>query len=147
MPSVASVTFSAGAGAVSAAATPSVGGATGASSSRNPPARATPDVRSVAASTVESLAPDSIRASDSTARVCSTHVRDPAPDSIGRLGWSVSTAAAPNAITRTVGVQPTPMNGATSNPAATVADANACSSPPSGLPMKASRRRSSRSGR
>ena len=144
MPSVASLTFSAGAGAGSAAATPSGGGA---SSSRNPPARATPEARSVAASIVDSLAPDSIRAANSTARVCSTHVRDPVPDSIGRLGWSVSTAAAPNAITRTVGVQHTPMNGETSNPTATVADANACSSPPSGLLMNTSRRRSSRSGR
>ena len=69
-----------------------------------------------------------------TGRVCSTHVRDPAPDSIGSDGWSVSTATSPNTITRTSSpAHVTQANGPTSKPAATTVVATACSSPPSSL--------------
>ena len=80
------------------------------------------------------------------AAVCSTHVRDPAPDSIGSDGWSVSTATSPNAITRTSPAHDTQTNGPTSKPAPTTVVATACSSATGSLDRERSTSTASRSG-
>ena len=72
----------------------------GASARRKPPAGATPSRRSLAGS--RSSPATVIVAVSAGVSECSTHVREPAPLSIGSVGWSVSTATSPNAITRTV---------------------------------------------
>ena len=73
-------------------------------------------------------------------------MRDPAPLSIGSVGWSVSTAMSPNAITWTPDPHARQTYGPTVKPAATVVDATACSSAPGGLVVKASISAASRSG-